>query len=120
MNQETPYRENVRPARGERTNRKLDYLLYLAPLKRLSFALLVLAPWIFAGAVSRMIFGSGGGLSAYFLGPLFYLILGLIPGLVLAFLVDAEKNPKRFILEAAWWSFALLWHLARWILFGKR
>jgi hypothetical protein len=120
MNQETPYRENVRPARGERANRKLDYLLYVAPFKRLGFVLLVLAPWIFAGAVSRMIFSSDGGLSAYFLGPVFYLIIGLIPGLALAFLVNAEKNPKKFILEVAWWPLALLWHLARWILLGRR
>lgn len=120
MNPATPYRENSRFAHGERMNRKLDYLLYVAPLKRLGFVLFVISPWIFAGAISRAIFGSGAGLSTYFLGPVFYLVLGLIPGVALAFLVDAEKNPRKFILEATWWPLALLWHLARWILFGRR
>ncbi|HYX21264.1 MAG TPA: hypothetical protein VFA98_10515 [Thermoanaerobaculia bacterium] len=114
----TPYRDNVR---SERANRKLDHLLYVAPLKRLGFSLLVLLPWILVVAASRAIFGPGHGLSVYLissLGP--YIVAGLLPGLGIALLVDAEKNPRRFVLEASWWPLSLLWHFGRWILYGVR
>jgi hypothetical protein len=113
-----PYRENVKPEdRGEKINRRLDYLLYTGPMRRLGLAIIVALPWGLAGFVGCASLGAPG----LVIGLLIYAAGGILPSLVITGLLanarEAQKT-EQYVVGCSWWPFTLIYLLARWIVRG--